>query len=330
MRSVKASAPGNLFFAGEHAVVYGKPGIITAIGKRTYCIASERNDNKILIESREFGKASGVLEGASITSREGKKELMPLFNLIELLAKKHSLTKGVELKIESEIPVESGMSSSTAVLSAILCSVNELLGLGIEKDEYFDYLYPLQVEIHGGKASGSEIISSSIGGYHRIQKIEEKGKARLTWKSLGEHSFSVVIGNTLVRAPTMLTVKHHVPSLMKRFPGVVEQAFERIAVICDKMEKALVEEDAELLGILMNENQRLLAELGISHPKLDDCIKEALRAGALGAKLSGGGWGGVMFALVREGDEQKVAKAIESTGAEAIITTIGGAGARCE
>ncbi len=328
MKVVKASAPGNLFFAGEHAVVYGHPGIIAAIGKRTYCTASERNDNKILIESKEYGKASGVLEKGKVISREGEKPLMPLMNLVEIVASKKEISNGFELKISSEIPVESGMSSSTAVLSAILTALNELFGLGIKLSEYFDYLYPVQVEIHGGKASGSEIISSSIGGYHRIQKIEKEGKAKLTWKSLGEHEFSVVIGNTLVRAPTMLTVKHHVPSLMKRFPGMAEQAFERIAVICDKMEKALQSEDIELLGILMNENQRLLAELGISHPKLDDCIKEALKAGALGAKLSGAGWGGVMFALVKKGDEQKVAKAIESTGAEAIVTTIGGDGAK--
>jgi mevalonate kinase len=330
MHSVKASAPGNLFFAGEHAVVYGHPGIITAIGKRTYCTASERNDNKIIIDSKEYGQASGVLKKGKVVSRKGKEPLMPLMNLIEIVAGKKELTKGFELKIESEIAVESGMSSSTAVLSAMLTSINKLFDLGIKFEEYFEYLYPIQVEIHGGKASGSEIISSSIGGYHRIQKVEKEGKAKLTWKSLGEHEFSVVIGNTLVKAPTMLTVKHHVPSLMKRFPGMVEQAFERIAVICDKMEKALAEEDEELLGVLMNENQRLLAELGISHPKLDDCIKEALKAGALGAKLSGAGWGGVMFALVKKGDEQKVAKAIESTGAEAIITTIGGAGAKCE
>ncbi len=330
MKAVKASAPGNLFFAGEHAVVYGHPGIITAIGKRTYCTASERNDNKIIIESREYGKAFGILEKGKIIKREGKEQLMPLMNLIEIIAEKKELISGFELKIESEIPVESGMSSSTAVLSAILTALNELFELGIKPSGYFDYLYPIQVEIHGGKASGSEIISSSIGGYHRIQKIEKGGKTKLAWKSLGQHEFSVVIGNTLVKAPTMLTVKHHVPSLMKRFPGLVEQAFERITVICDKMEKALANEDEELLGILMNENQRILAELGISHPKLDDCIREALRAGALGAKLSGAGWGGVMFALVKKGDERKVAKAIESTGAKAIMTTIGGAGARCE
>ena len=330
MRSVRASAPGNLFFAGEHAVVYGRPGIIAAIGKRTYCTATERKDAKVIVESREYGKASGILKKGKVVSRQGKEPLMPLLNLIEIIAGRNELNRGVELKIESEIPVESGLSSSTAVLSSILCALNGLFGLGIERSAYFDYLYPLQIEIHGGKASGSEIISSSMGGYHRIQKVERNGETNMRWNSLGEHEFNIVVGNTLVRAPTVLTVKHHVPSLMKRFPGMVEQVFERITVICNKMEKALANEDTELLGILMNENQRLLAELGISHPKLDDCISEALKAGALGAKLSGAGWGGVMFALVKKGDERNVAKAIASTGAEAIITTIGGAGARCE
>ena len=59
---------------------------------------------------------------------------------------------------------------------------------------------------------------------------------------------------------------------------------------------------------------------------LDDCIKEALSAGALGAKLSGGGWGGIMFALCREKDVSAVKKAIASTGAETIETEIGACG----
>ena len=50
----------------------------------------------------------------------------------------------------------------------------------------------------------------------------------------------------------------------------------------------------------------------------------------MGAKLSGAGWGGVMFALVKKEDQEKVAKAIESTGSEAIITEIGVEGVRLE
>jgi len=328
---VKASAPGNIFFAGEHAVVYGKPAIIAAVERRTYCTASKRQDDKIIIESREFGKAFAFLKNTAVKQRTGKQELFVLFDLIESLAKKHEIKKGLKLKIESEVPVESGLSSSTAVLSASLCSLDGLLELGIKKEEYFEYLYPMQVKIHGGKASGSEIISSALGGYNRIQKIEKEGKTMLDWRNLGQQSLSVVIGNTKVRAPTALAVGMHIPSLMKRFPGMVENEFEKIAAICNEIEEALKKHDEALLGALLNKNQAILSKLGLSHPKLDDCINEALKAGALGAKLSGGGWGGVMFALVRKGDEQKVAKAIESTGAETIITKIGCNGAKlCE
>lgn len=330
MNVVKASAPGNLFFSGEHAVVYGFPAIITAVGKRTYCTASEKKGNILSVESKEIGTAKAVIKNKKVLERDGKKELFIFFDLIESIAQRHGIENGIGLKIESELPVESGLSSSTAVLSAALYSLNNLFSLGIEKKQYFDYLYPLQVKIHGGKASGSEILSSSIGGYNKMQKIEKGGKTSFEFKDLGKHSFSVVIGNTRVRAPTALTVGMHIPSLTKRFPGMVEKEFEKIGLLCEEIEKTLSQKNPEKLGSLMNKNQEIFSKLGLSHPKLDDCVKEALNAGALGAKLSGGGWGGVMFALVEKGKEEEIAKAIESTGAKAIITTIGGEGVKCE
>jgi len=84
--------------------------------------------------------------------------------------------------------------------------------------------------------------------------------------------------------------------------------------------------DEIAIGKLMNKNQELLLSLGLSHPKLDDCISEARRAGALGAKLSGSGWGGIMFALARKEDVDKVVAAIKTTGADAFKAEVGGAG----
>ena len=72
------------------------------------------------------------------------------------------------------------------------------------------------------------------------------------------------------------------------------------------------------------------AALGVSHPKLDDCIAEARDAGALGAKLSGSGWGGIMFALVEADTRDAVRAALERTRARIIATTIGGPGTRKE
>ncbi|MEM4662406.1 MAG: mevalonate kinase [Candidatus Diapherotrites archaeon] len=329
--SVKASAPGNIFFAGEHAVVYGYPAVVTAVDLRAYCTASILKSRSIIVESRELGKAKASLKSEKVLNRHGKKELYIFFDLIEILIKKHGIKRGIRLSIESDVPVESGLSSSTAVLSASLHALNLLFDFGIKKEDFFKYLYPLQVKVHGGKASGSEILSSSFGGYHKIQKIGSEGKISLSFENLGVHRFSVVIGNTNIRAPTALTVGMHMPSLIRRYPEFVQKQFKKIALICNSIEKALQTEDEPLLGSLMNKNQKILSKLGLSHPKLDDCIKEALNAGALGAKLSGGGWGGVMFALAKNGTEKKIAKAIESTGAQAIITKIGVEGVKeCE
>ncbi len=331
MNSIKASAPGNLFFAGEHAVVYCYPAIVVSIGKRTFVEVTERNDEKVEVESEAYGKAVGRIQEGKVVERGMKNQgLDAILDLCETTAEKFQLKKGFSLKIDSEIPIESGMSSSTAVLCASLKAISAIFGQEIKEDSYFDFLYPLQVKIHGGKASGSEIYSSAGGGYNRLQKVEEGGKTRLDVRPLGKQPFSVVIGNTKVRAPTALTVKIHVPSLIKRNPKMVESTWKGIEKTVNAMEPAIKEGNAEKVGKLMNQNQDLLNKLMLSHPKLDDAINESINAGALGAKLSGGGWGGVMFALVKEEDKEKVAKAIEITGCEAIVTEIGGDGTRIE
>ena len=331
MKSVKASAPGNLFFSGEHAVVYFYPAIVTSVGKRTFATATERSDNVVEVESAAFGKATAKIQNGKLENRElEKKELGSILDLCEKTIQEFSITNGFSLSIDSQIPVESGMSSSTAVLCACLKAITELFGKSFKEEKYFDFLLPLQVRIHGGKASGTEIYSSTFGGFNRVQKVNEDGKISQKVKNLGKQEFSVVIGNTKVRGPTALVVGSHHPSIIKRFPEMVEGSWKKIEKIVNSMQSSIKKGDSVKVGKLMNNNQKILSKLMVSHPKLDDCINEALKAGALGAKLSGAGWGGVMFALVKKEDQEKVAKAIESTGSEAIITEIGVEGVRLE
>lgn len=327
MREFAASAPGNLFFFGEYAALYGKPAICAAVDRRTVVKVRERSDGKILIESDSFGKGSAELSKNRLANiRFEAPELSTAFDFLEMLADRFKIKKGFELKISSNVPVNSGMSSSTALLSAVLKSISALAGESTPPEKYFDYLYPMQVRIHGGKASGAEIISSSLGGFNKIQKIESGGKTELKWKQLGAHKFSIVIGNTRISSPTSLTVKYHLPSLIARKKDFVFGVFDEMAEICRDAESALAKNDEIRLGKLMNAAQDLLSSLGVSHPKLDDCIDEARKAGALGAKLSGSGWGGIMFALAKKENADKVLKAIESTGVEAFKAEVGGAG----
>jgi mevalonate kinase len=76
-----------------------------------------------------------------------------------------------------------------------------------------------------------------------------------------------------------------------------------------------------LLGELMNENHVLLQKLSVSSPELDQLVEAAREAGALGAKLSGGGRGGNMIALVEPGIAEAVSLSLKEAGAKNTIIT---------
>lgn len=324
--SVSASAPGNVFFFGEFAVIYGKPSIIASVDRRTRVSLKERSDSKVIIESSVFGKASAILEKRLGNYESKAPELYPLLDFLSDITGKLGISSGFELKIDSEVPVNSGMSSSTAVFCSVLRAVSEISKKKIDPKDYFGWVYPHQVKIHGGKASGSEIISSSIGGFNWVRKTENRIKS----EPLGEHKFCVVIGDTKVSAPTALTVGYHLPSMERRYPDLVRGIFNDIENIATQARAAIGDNDIKKLGQLMDANQALLARLGMSHPKLDDCISMAREAGALGAKLSGGGWGGIMVALCEPDMQDDVMISIAETGANVIKTKIGTEGARID
>ncbi len=322
-----ASAPGNIFFFGDHAAVYGRPAICAAVDRRTRVEIKRRSDFKILVDSDSFGAGSAEILGNKLSGAKfNAPELATTFEFLGMLINEFKIKSGFELKITSEVPVNSGMSSSTALLSAVFSAVSSFAGKKISPEKYFDYLYPMQVKIHGGKASGAEIISSALGGFNKIKKVEKNDKTELEWKHLGEHNFSIIIGNTKISSPTAKTVGGHIPKLIAENKNMVFGIFDEIAAISEKAEEALAKGDEMALGKLMNKNQELLASLGLSHPKLDECITAARNAGALGAKLSGKGWGGIMFALTKKDDADKVLNAIRSCGADAFKVKVGGAG----
>ena len=72
---------------------------------------------------------------------------------------------------------------------------------------------------------------------------------------------------------------------------------------------------------MMDDNQVLLSQMGVSSPELDNLVEAARLAGALGAKLSGAGRGGSMIALVTKEDSNPVIQALFNAGAAGVILT---------
>jgi mevalonate kinase len=88
--------------------------------------------------------------------------------------------------------------------------------------------------------------------------------------------------------------------------------------------------DLPTLGHLMNLNQLLLEKLGVSCPEIEQLIEAALGAGALGAKLSGSGGGGIIIALAEPDKQAAVAAAIEAAGGHSLVVQAGAPGVQPE
>src|SRR5439155_21931411 len=109
-----------------------------------------------------------------------------------------------------------------------------------------------------------------------------------------------------------------------RRPELYGRLFELAGHVVRAGREALLAGDWESLGTLMDTAQGLLNAFGVSTPALEHMLAIARGAGALGAKLSGAGGGGVIIALA-PGIAEPVTEALRSAGFQAFHTRIGSA-----
>jgi mevalonate kinase len=81
---------------------------------------------------------------------------------------------------------------------------------------------------------------------------------------------------------------------------------------------------------MMNINHALLCAVGVSNEPIDKMVYAAREAGALGAKLTGGGGGGCIVALPKPERVHDVSEAIKQAGGEAFVTKMTMEGVRIE
>ncbi len=130
-----------------------------------------------------------------------------------------------------------------------------------------------------------------------------------------------LVADTGKRALTKTAVGD-VRKLYEAHPQQITTTLENIGNIATQARHAIEQGEIQSIGQLMNENHRLLQALTVSSPELDALVKAARDTGAAGAKLSGGGRGGNMIALIYSETEAAVRQALLKAGAASVITTI--------
>ena len=306
---MKASAPGKIILFGEHAVVYGRPALAAPVPQvRAQVDVSESARAGIWIDAPNIGLR------AELEALPPDQPLAALTrNLLAAIGKDPH--PDLQITITSTIPVAAGMGSGAAVSVALIRALASALAWPLSDEQVSAYAYEIE-KLHHGNPSG---IDNTVVTYARPVFFVKGQPVQIL--DVGA-PFSVVIGDSGVPAPTRESVSD-VRRLWESDKGKWEAVFDEIGDLARKAQAAIEQGVWKTLGTLMDQNQALLTQLTVSSPELDRLVSAARNAGALGAKLSGGGRGGNMIALVEEGAGEKVATALAAAGCpRAIIATI--------
>ena len=190
-------------------------------------------------------------------------------------------------------------------------AVAGFLGRPLGDQEISDIAYRVET-IHHGTPSG--IDNTVIAFNQAIYFQKDKPVQFLDLR----YRFQFIIADTGIPSPTRETVSRVRENWQTDVPGY-NSLFNDVADIVNRARQSMERGDAKTLGRLLNENQALLAEMGVSSSELDQLIRTARAAGALGAKLSGGGGGGNMIALVDQDSKTAVAADLKAAGAVRIF-----------
>lgn len=323
---VVASAPAKVILFGEHFVVYGEPAIVLAIDKRTYAKAEKRNDCRLHVHSINLNLA-GYFEDQTFfveqgEAREAKMKFEPIRLAVEKVLEKHEKNEGLDIEINSTVPVAAGLGSSASVVAAVTTAVGTLLKVNLTKEDVLRIAFESEKVVHG-IASGVDPAISTFGGTLLFQM--DTGFKPLEVKA----DIPLVIGDTGVERSTRAQVAR-VRELREKYPQVVDPIMRAAREIVLRAIDALKGNDLDTLGELMNINHALLYGIGVSDESLEWLTNAARKAGALGAKLTGAGGGGCMIALARNERLQNVAEAIQRAGGSSFMARKTDEGVRIE
>jgi len=284
-----ASAPGKIILFGEHFVVHGTPAILAAIDKRV-TVTSTFTENKILKINSQLGTLEVPM---SSSHEEAKSEFRPFVYLANKMINSHQDVNGLEITINSDIPIGVGLGSSSACCVAAPASIS-----GLFKELSSEELLKMSIEAEKTifpDTSGADCTVCTYGGmieYPSVEKIDNT------------FDLNLLIANSMI--------PHNTKNSVEKVSKFKENDEERFSQLCDlenelidKVIVAMKNNDATTFGLKMSENQKYLEEIQISNDTLRDMIS-SLKEISLGTKITGAGDGGCIIALVKDENMDKV------------------------
>lgn len=344
MRKITASAPGRTCLFGDHQDYLGLPVIACAIDRNITLTAVQNNTKTFVLNMIDINEIRNI----AIDEKFEKLEARDYFGSSLRVLRRYGCIPncGYDITISGNIPINSGTSSSSALLMAWIRFLIEAYGVDQEVTPEFISKagYESEVLEHGEPGGMMDHFSIGVGNivYINTKKpfsfdvIGTELKGLITGVSgvpketiglLGELKGNALMAIDIVKQnyPDFDLNTSEIKDLDKCvncLPDRLIPFFEAAIKNYQYTKEALIEFekpvlDLKKIGELMNGHHEVLRDLlKITVPKIDAMINAALKAGAYGAKIVGSGGGGSIVVIADPKNENAVVEAILNAGAE--------------
>ena len=293
--------------------MYGFPAIASALGTFTTAEVKIVDGNGWTVDDQRPATPG-------YKKKKFEEAMQSIANVIKYLDV-DIVTQKLEISFAGDLFAASGVGASAAQCTSLARALNDTFNLNLVDESINETAYEGEKAYHG-TPSGIDNTASTYGGL--IWFIKNLSGGKNTMELLQSPiKMPLVIGNTGITASTTEVVAD-VRHLKEENPKKFDQIFNDYKNLAAEAKKALLEGDIQKVANLMNQNHKLLQEITVSGEINDKLVNLALKNGAIGAKMTGTGRGGLVIALAEnESIQEKIAKAIEKEGFDAWKTLIG-------
>ncbi len=304
---------GKTILFGEHFVVYGLPSIVSALGAYTTA------DVKVV-------KGNGWTVNDQRPATPGYKEqkyteaMQSIANIINHL-KVDIENQRLEISFAGDLIAASGVGASAAQCTSLARALSETFNLNLDDEKINEAAYEGEKAYHG-TPSGIDNTASTYGGL--IWFVRNLGAGKNTMDLLqSPRKMLIIMANSGITASTTEVVAD-VRRLREENPEKIEKIFMEYKKLVEAAKMAVLKGDIATIGNLMNQNHKMLQQITVSGEINDELVEIALENGAIGAKLTGTGRGGLVIGLAENEDiQEKIVNVMKEKGYSAWRTTIG-------